>query len=452
MKKHTLNLSEFISKKVWQEQESFLNKKHPDLKKFLETAKKRFEEGSEIDKKEEAWRFTPYQWANRCKGLNPANRKDLKSKEALIKTATSIHPKGYKLIFSNQETLLSESSAKGLSEKGVIFEPIKEVLEKTPEKIYSVLEKLIEAPEFKGLEPIIALHQACLNNGTFLYIPKGITIEEPLIITNHLEGEGGIIFPTTIIIAEENTQANILELHTSSDTLGASLSISCVIGEIHKNAHLHRQVIQNYSKSVAHIGLEAFFSKKDSHLQSTSINLGGHYSRLNSTSFVEGEGAYSNLYALSIGEKEQIFDQRTFQQHRAGSSVSNVLYKNALLDKSQAIFGGMIYVQSKAHQTDAYQTNRNLLLSKNAQSNSLPGLEIKANDVRCSHGATSSGLSAQELFYLRSRGIKDAEAKELMIIGFLEEIIHSIKDENIQCYVKKQVSEKLVEARAETIG
>ena len=137
----------------------------------------------------------------------------------------------------------------------------------------------------------------------------------------------------------------------------------------------------------------------------------------------EGQGADLRLHSLSVSGEDQEFDQRTLQTHQAPNSRSDLLFKNALMAGGRTIFSGMIRVSPEAQYTDAYQTNRNLLLDPSAEANSLPGLEILANDVKCSHGATSGQIDDEQLFYMRSRGITEQLARQLLVFGFFEEII-----------------------------
>ena len=147
-------------------------------------------------------------------------------------------------------------------------------------------------------------------------------------------------------------------------------------------------------------------------------------------------------YSLTVAEEKQEFDQRTHQYHLAPNATSEFLYKNALLDKSHTIFSGMIEVDKCAQQTDAYQTNRNLLLSPLATADSLPGLEIEANDVKCSHGATTGQIDSEELFYMKARGIQERQAKQLLVFGFFEEIIEKIDNEDLRENIRKVINLK----------
>jgi Fe-S cluster assembly protein SufD len=148
------------------------------------------------------------------------------------------------------------------------------------------------------------------------------------------------------------------------------------------------------------------------------------------------------MLALSIAREEQEFDQRTLQDHLHPDTTSDLLYKNALYDKARTIFSGLIKVERGAHRTDAYQKVRNLLLSDDAEANSMPGLEILADDVRCTHGATSGQVEPEELFYLKSRGITDLAAKQLIVRGFLNEVVDRVQHPELTEYLHQEIASR----------
>ena len=156
----------------------------------------------------------------------------------------------------------------------------------------------------------------------------------------------------------------------------------------------------------------------------------------------QAPGAHSEMLALTLAHGEQEFDQRTLQIHQAPNTSSNLLYKNALLNRAKTIFSGLIVVDPDAQKTDAYQSNRNLMLSEDAEAHSLPGLEIQANDVRCTHGATSSRIPAEQEFYLQSRGIAKAEADKLLVFGFFEEVLGKIEQQELHDRLTEIIHEK----------
>jgi Fe-S cluster assembly protein SufD len=175
---------------------------------------------------------------------------------------------------------------------------------------------------------------------------------------------------------------------------------------------------------------------------SLNLHLGARYSRFESLSRLVGEGARSDLLAVAVATADQEFDARTLQDHVTPHTASDLLYKNALDDRARCTFGGLIRVEPHAHFTDAYQKVRNLLLSDDAEANSMPGLEILADNVRCTHGATSGQIEKDELFYLRTRGIPVSIAQRLIVTGFLNEVIQRLDQPAITSYLHQLVEDK----------
>ena len=171
-------------------------------------------------------------------------------------------------------------------------------------------------------------------------------------------------------------------------------------------------------------------------------SLGGRQARHESLSQLQAPGAFSEMLALTVADNAQEFDQRTLQIHQAPNTKSDLLYKNALRDKARTIFSGLIIVDPDAQKTDAYQSNRNLMFSEDAEANSLPGLEIQANDVRCTHGATSSRIDPEQEFYLQSRGIAKGAADELLTFGFFEEVLARLDHEAIRDSLRDLIKTK----------
>jgi len=182
----------------------------------------------------------------------------------------------------------------------------------------------------------------------------------------------------------------------------------------------------------------------DASAMSLNMHVGARYSRFESLSRLVGEGARSDLLAVSIADEDQEFDARTLQDHISPHSTSDLLYKNALDGRARSIFGGLIRVEPHAHFTDAYQKVRNLLLSDDAEADSMPGLEILADNVRCTHGATSGQIDNDELFYLRARGISIPVAQRLIVSGFLNEVIRRLDHAAIAAHLQAAIDQKFV--------
>jgi Fe-S cluster assembly protein SufD len=199
---------------------------------------------------------------------------------------------------------------------------------------------------------------------------------------------------------------------------------------------------QNWGTNVVALQMNTTIVDHDASAMSLNLHLGGKYSRFESLSRLSGEGGRSDLLAISVANGTQEFDARTLQDHVSPHTASDLLYKNALDDRARTTFGGLIRVEPHAHFTDAYQKVRNLLLSDDSEANSMPGLEILADNVRCTHGATSGQIDKDELFYLRARGIPVPVAQRLIVSGFLNEVIQRLDHEAIGDHLRRLIDDK----------
>ena len=191
--------------------------------------------------------------------------------------------------------------------------------------------------------------------------------------------------------------------------------------------------------------LENIEVQKNAIMSNLAIHLGSAQTRVESKGSLTGAGAEFENLSVTLATQGQLFDQRTMQHHLAPNGKSTLTFKNALADHAKTIFSGLIKVENEAQQTNSYQTNRNLLLSNEAEADSMPGLEILANEVKCSHGATTSKIDDQELFYLLSRGISRAVAERLIILGFFEEVIEKIGVEEQIADVRDRIANSFTE-------
>jgi Fe-S cluster assembly protein SufB len=293
-----------------------------------------------------------------------------------------------------------------------------------------------------GSDKFLALHQALSHCGGVIHVPKGVVVEDPILIYHWTTQDGVAVFPHTLVIAEESASVNVIDVFQS---VANDLKAVCVAsGNIYAapNAQVLRKCVQNWSDATISFQSDATRLMQDATTKTLAVNLGSKRARFENQVRLSGPGSNAILYSLTVAQGEQEFDQRTYQSHEAPHAVSDLLYKNALLDNSRTIFSGMIKVEKDAQQTDAYQTNRNLLLSPTADANALPGLEIQANDVKCSHGATTGQLNPEELFYMMQRGIPKRTAQQLMAFGFFEEVIDKFENEEIRDNVRTLVQSK----------
>jgi Fe-S cluster assembly protein SufD len=312
-----------------------------------------------------------------------------------------------------------------LRKAGVIFQPLERAMIEHEEVFRR---HFMGRPATLGSAKFAALHEAFVRSGIFLYVPRGIEIELPLETFHWLHTENVAIFPHTLVVAEEMSKVTLVENFRSTDRLrpGFACGVNDLI--VGAGAKVTYVSAQDWSENSLSIQINATTVSRDAAAMNLHLALGGKYSRLESLSRLTGEGGRSDMLAVAVAQGMQEFDARTLQDHASPHTASDLLFKNALSDKARTIFGGLIRVEPHAHFTDAYQKVRNLLLSDDAEANSMPGLEILADNVRCTHGATSGQLDEDEMFYLLARGIPAPVARQLLVGGFLNEVLERLPD------------------------
>jgi len=309
--------------------------------------------------------------------------------------------------------------------QGVIFDTLQHALLQHGDLIKA---HLLTQPSKLGSGKFAALHEAFLEDGAFVFVPKGVEVAEPFIVRHGATGAGTAVFPHTLVVLDEGAKATVVDFF-ASDAGG----FACGGNDLHAShaASLTYIAVQDWHRDTLSFQFNAITAKRDTQVKSLNLHLGARQARHESYSQLQAPGAHSEMLALTVAQGAQEFDQRTLQIHQAPHTSSNLLYKNALLDTAKTIFSGLIVVDPDAQKTDAYQSNRNLMLSDEAEAHSLPGLEIQANDVRCTHGATSARVDAEQEFYLEARGIKPAQARELLVFGFFEEVLGKIENQDL---------------------
>jgi Fe-S cluster assembly protein SufD len=392
---------------------------------------------------DEAWRFASVGRLS-IDDFTPVTAPGTATLDALTGRSNLVSTHAGRSVYVDDASAKFEGVSKELADQGVIYLPIAKAIEQHPE----LLEKyfLKESTEL-GSEKFFGLHAATVKAGSVLYVPKGVEIADPFVNYYWTSTARAAVFPHTLIIAEDNTKVSVVDIFLSETDVNEALNIS--VSNIHAgpNAKVFRKIVQDWNEKTVSFQIDTTVAGRDAQVQNVAVNIGAERARFESQTRIEGPGADVKMYSLTVAEETQEFDQRTFQTHKAGNAVSDLLYKNALLNKSRTIFSGLIKVAEGAQQTDAYQTNRNLLLDPTAEANSLPGLEILANDVRCSHGATTGNVDEAELFYMMQRGISRRVAMQLMVFGFFEEIIEKVDNdelaENIRQLIHKKFSGKI---------
>jgi Fe-S cluster assembly protein SufD len=274
----------------------------------------------------------------------------------------------------------------------------------------------------------VALNTAFHRDGALLYVPRGVVVEQPIHLL-FLARPGQVPqvnYPRNLIVADETSQVRVVEQYA---TLGDGGHFTCPVTEIVTGAGavVDHYKLQRESVEAFHMGTLQLLQQRDSTFSSHSISWGGGLVRNDVNAILDGEGCDTNLNGLYMVEGTQLIDNHMRVEHVKPHCSSHELYKGILEGRSRAVFNGRIYVHKGAQKTDAKQTNRNLLLSKEALVNSNPQLEIFADDVKCTHGSTVGQLDDLAVFYLRSRGIGEDAARSLLTYAFASDIVSRIK-------------------------
>lgn len=371
---------------------------------------------------DELWRFTKTQQLT-LDGFAPITQAPVTARQQLATHLELADDVAARLAFVDNQLVAQGSELP----EGVELLSLSEALASHGDRLRSYFE---QRAVVLGMDKFFALHMAMLNSGVFLFVPRGVEIEKPIELHYLSSQTAGLLLPHTFIVTEDNTRLTLLEYHgkLGAASLDEAPCLSIGAGSVFAGpgSTVKRHVVQNHPRGTHIYQTEEFTCDRDAHVDNLQVNLGGSYARFEGHAIANGPGADVHLYSLAAPNGEQVFDQRTLQTHKAPHARSDLLFKNALLDESQTVFSGLIIVEEAAQQTDAYQTNNNLLLSPTAEANSLPGLEIEANDVKCSHGSTTGQVGKEELFYLNARGIPKRTAFELLVAGFFEEVLGKI--------------------------
>ncbi|HNC22923.1 MAG TPA: Fe-S cluster assembly protein SufD [Opitutaceae bacterium] len=335
--------------------------------------------------------------------------------------------KAGRIVLANNRLVSVDAVAADLAARGVIFDTLQNALLRHGDLVKS---HLLAQPAPQGSEKLAALHTAFLEDGAFLYVPRNVEVAGPLAVFHYAHGANSAVFPHTLVVAEAGARVTLVDLFRSTD---GSRQFACGQNDLFAShgADVTYVAAQTWSRETLSFQFNSTIARRDARVLSLNLHLGGRQARHESHSQLQAPGAHTEMLALTVARGTQEFDQRTLQIHQAPHTSSNLLYKNALLERSKTIFSGLIVVDADAQKTDAYQSNRNLLLSDEAEANSLPGLEIQANDVRCTHGATSSPIDPEQEFYLQARGIRKSEADELLTFGFFEEVLNKLTNDQL---------------------
>jgi Fe-S cluster assembly protein SufD len=282
--------------------------------------------------------------------------------------------------------------------------------------------------ELVGHDEKFAAHNAALwQHGLLLHVPKGVVVEQPLFVRIANAVADGSLFWRLLVEVEEGASVTLIEEYASASPELAGYSNAAVELFVGQAAKLEYVSLQNLSAETWHFASHHARVERDGELDWVAGGFGSKKGKIRIQNDLAGQGATSRVTGAYFADGEQHLDYDTFQEHIAPHTTSDFAFKGALRDRATAVWRGMIRVEKDAQRTNAYQENRNLMLSTQAHADSIPGLEILANDVRCTHGATLGQVDREQLFYLMARGLSRAEAERLIVRGFFQDILDRIE-------------------------
>ncbi|MBI5813717.1 MAG: Fe-S cluster assembly protein SufD [Meiothermus silvanus] len=291
-------------------------------------------------------------------------------------------------------------------------------------------------------EKLQAYNAALFTHGAFLFVPKGVEFDAPIGVFNYLEG-GRLSIGRTLIVAEPNSKAVYIEEYVSSTPVheGVNLSVSELV--LAQGAQLRHSHVQTLALGFYHFHRTRALLARDARLNDLTATFGGTLARTETQSELAGPGADSEMLGLYFAHGEQHLDHYTLQHHAEHHTKSDLLYKGAVKDRAHTVYSGLIKLEEAAQKADAYQSNRNLLLSSEARVDSIPQLEIAANEVRCTHGSTTAPVDEMQLFYLMSRGVPKHVAQQVLVKAHLYDVLTRIPLLPLREHIERIIEEKV---------
>lgn len=377
-------------------------------------------------------------------------------KEAWLKKLVAYMPAVSAVVTDGKEGAaveLRSDSAKGLSEKGLVVSTIQEATTKHQE----LLKKYLPEGSVYSQDKLGAMAEAFFANGAFIYIPKNTKLDGPILIANSVKSDGDStpVFTRVLIAVEDGAEVEIINVFASTDSEKSDFKIPKKGKAEWQLSNALVEIVQGQASHVRYIELQSFnadvFSVvrntndvgKDSSLESLTIGLRGGQLKSDIVTNLRGRGANADIEGIVVGAREEHFSFNTIQNHIEPDTHSNIDFRIALKDKSVSSYQGNIKVEPEAQKIQAFQANKNLILGEDARADSIPRLEILADDVKCSHGATVGPIDKEQVFYLMTRGLSRTEAEELVVQGFFNTVLAACKVAGINEWINSLLSEKL---------
>jgi Fe-S cluster assembly protein SufD len=323
-----------------------------------------------------------------------------------------------------------------LAAKGVVFTDLDTAVRERPELVQRYYGSTVATDENK----FAALHYALWNSGTFVYVPRNVIIEQPLqTVVGQTAGKFAGMHHT-IVVTDEGASVTLAEDYVGADGGMSNGIVELLPGQASQLHYLH---LQNLADTAWNFSTQRMRLQRDSLLRYFVGSWGSRLTKAWINMDLNGQGASGELLGLYFPAGRQHLDHHTNQLHKAPNTTSDLLFKGALKDRARSVYQGYIKVYPGAQKTNGYQANRNLMLSKQARADSIPGLEIEADDVRCTHGATTGQIPEEYVFYLMARGIGRANAERMIVQGFFEEVLNRIPVEGVRNKLEAEIARKL---------
>lgn len=327
-----------------------------------------------------------------------------------------------------------------LASQGVLFGSLAELLPEHQETLEPYFLSKAVHPE---TDRFSAWHAAFWTGGTVLYVPRNVEVDVPLYSLIGLETAGAADFSHTLVVLEDGASATLLEETASASADADGLHVGAIELIVGQGARLRYVQLQNWGPKVRHIAHQSGRVARDAMLQWTVGALGARLAHIHQDVHLDGRGAEAQVNGVTFATERQLLSYYTQQTHHQPDTRSDLLYKEVCRDRSRVIWRGMIKVDPDAQQTDGYQRNDALMLSPDARADAIPGLEIEADDVRCTHGATAGRVDEEQLFYAMCRGLSEYEAMHMIVEGFFAEIYDRIPVELVRETLSQAVEKKL---------
>jgi Fe-S cluster assembly protein SufD len=308
-------------------------------------------------------------------------------------------------------------------EDGPVVLPLSVARERHPELVEPHLGRIVAADDV-----FTRWNEDAWDGGAFVWVPRGVRVDAPILLTAVTAAAGTALQRRVLIVLEEGAEAEVWEQYLSGDAESETLLNTVVELVVGQNARLRYVCGQDLNERSWIFGAQRAEVARDGSLDWVVVGFGGGNGRVRTETLLAGEGAQGKVTGAYAPHGRQHIDFDTTQEHGAPNTTSDLAFRGILADRSQAVWRGMIKVDPGAQQTDAFQECRNLLLSKRAHADAIPGLEILANDVRCTHAAAIAQIDKEQLFYLRSRGLGEPIAQRLVIEGFMQELVERFEE------------------------